>query len=57
MKKIKKIEFTTNLEKLKKDLISIKTDLIILDFLLKPLFFSNYFFNNENINNANHLIK
>jgi len=57
MKEIKKIEFTTNLEKLKKDLISIKTDLIILDFLLKPLFFSNYFFNNESINNANHLIK
>lgn len=56
IKNIKNIEFSTDVAKLNKDLVNIKSDLIVTDFLLKPVFLFNYFLDNNNINNAKYTL-
>ncbi|MDD5769680.1 MAG: DUF4012 domain-containing protein [Candidatus Gracilibacteria bacterium] len=48
----KEIELQTDISNFKPKLIEIKSDLIICDFLLKPIFALNYFVNNETITNS-----
>lgn len=54
--KIKNITISTHIEKMKIDLISIKSDLILSDFLLRPIFFLNSVIKNETLYNAEYAI-
>lgn len=54
--KITNITISTNVEKIKMDLISIKSDLILSDFLLYPIFLLNWVIKNEMLYNAEYLI-
>lgn len=53
---LENLEFSSDIKKLNSDLVWIKSDLIISDLLLKPIFWLNFIIQNDNIKNLNYIL-